>query len=38
MAPPGKSQPKKAELDFVLQQIRDAVAADPAHDEELITA
>jgi hypothetical protein len=35
---PGKSQPKKAELDFVLQQIRDAVAADPANDEELVTA
>jgi hypothetical protein len=38
MVPPGKSQPKKAELDFVLQQVRDAVAADPANDEELITA
>jgi hypothetical protein len=38
-APPSKSQqPKKAELDFVLQQIRDAVAAEPAHDEELVTA
>jgi hypothetical protein len=35
---PGKSQPKKAELDFVLQQIRDAVGAEPANDEELITA
>lgn len=35
---PGKSQPKKAELDFVLQQIRDAVAAEPANDEELVTA
>jgi hypothetical protein len=35
---PGKSQPKKAELDFVLQQIRDAVAAEPARDEELVTA
>jgi hypothetical protein len=35
---PGKSQPKKAELDFVLQQIRDAVAAEPAEDEELVTA
>jgi hypothetical protein len=35
---PGKSQPKKAELDFVLQQIRDAVAADLANDEELVTA
>jgi hypothetical protein len=35
---PGKSQPKTAELDFVLQQIRDAVAAEPANDEELVTA
>ncbi len=35
---PGKSQPKKAELDFVLQQIRDTVALEPANDEELITA
>lgn len=34
---PGKSQPKKAELDFVLQQLRDAVAAEPAN-EELVTA
>jgi|GEM_PF-4446838 hypothetical protein len=38
MAQPGKSQPKKAELDFVLQQLRDAVAAEPANDEELVTA
>ena len=37
-APPEKSQPKKAELDFVLQQIRDAVAAETANDEELVTA
>ena len=37
-APPGKSQPKKAELDFVLQQVRDAVAAETANDEELVTA
>jgi hypothetical protein len=36
--PPGKSQPKKAELDFVLQQVRDAIAAEPANDEELVTA
>jgi hypothetical protein len=35
---PGKPQPKKAELEFVLQQIRDAVAAEPANDEELVTA
>jgi hypothetical protein len=35
---PGKSQPKKAELDFVLQQIRDAVATEPAEDEELVIA
>jgi hypothetical protein len=34
---PGKSQPKKAELDFVLQQLRNAVAAEPAK-EELVTA
>jgi hypothetical protein len=37
-AAPGKPQPKKAELDFVLQQVRDAVAAEPANDEELVTA
>ena len=37
-APPDKSQPKKAELDFVLQQVRDAVAAETANDEELVTA
>lgn len=37
-APPNKSQPKKAELDFVLQQIRDAVAAETANDEVLVTA
>jgi hypothetical protein len=37
-APPDKSQPKKAELDFVLQQVRDAVAAETADDEELVTA
>ncbi len=35
---PGKPQPKKAELDFVLQQIRDTVAAEAANDEELVTA
>jgi hypothetical protein len=37
-APPGKSEPKKAELDFVLQQVRDAVAAETANDEDLVTA
>jgi hypothetical protein len=37
-APPDKSQPKKAELDFVLLQVRDAVAAETANDEELVTA
>ena len=37
-APPGKSEPKKAELDFVLQQVRDAVAAETADDEDLVTA
>jgi hypothetical protein len=35
---PGKSQPKKAELDFVLQQVREAVAAEAANEEELVTA
>jgi hypothetical protein len=39
-APPGpsKSQPKKAEMDFVLQQIRDAVASEEEPAEELVTA
>jgi hypothetical protein len=36
---PDKSQPaKKAELDFVLQQIRDTVAIEAAEDEVLVTA
>jgi hypothetical protein len=36
---PSKSQPpKKAELDFVLQQIRDTIASESVEDEALVTA
>jgi hypothetical protein len=38
-APPkSSSQRRQAELDFVLQQIRDAVTAETADDEDLVTA